>query len=325
MKIGYFGSPDISARLLTTLLELGQHEILFVVSNPDRPRGRSGAAQPTEVSKVAIQAGIPLHRFEKWKTAEPGEILQAAGADLFLVFAYGRILPVPILEIPPLGSVNLHASHLPLLRGASPIQSAILQGLNTTGWTLQKMAQEMDAGDIISLSAPIPVEAQDTAGSLKEKLMDSGMDLVLQFLENPQGALGQAYPQNAAGATYCTKLKSEDSWLEWNQPAADIHRRVMGMNPSPMARTRLGKLILRILRTKLDISPSDLFLQENREASPGRLLIERNGKRKKLLVATQTGFLEIVELQPENRKAMSAGDFLNGFRLEGDAILASED
>ncbi len=327
MKIGYFGSPDISASLLKALLDDSNHEIVFVVSNPDTPRGRSKKLIPTDVSALALERNIPLFRFPSLKKEDHSEELQSLAADLYVVFAYGRLLPEKVFTIPSLGSVNLHASRLPLLRGASPIQSAIMDGLNTTCWTLQYLGAEMDAGDVIAFSPEIPVELSFTAGDLKERLLPSGIKLVLESLSKFDEIKEVAVAQDHTRATYCKKLTPEMSFVDWSLSTMEIHRHVMAMNPSPVARTLLHEKLLRIFRTLPLLENEDQaeIIQDLHSKSwgTGNLIVVLNGRKKRLFVKTGDGFLEILELQPENRKVLAVTDFLNGFQWQAGMKLES--
>lgn len=318
------GSPEISAALLKALLEDGEHEIVFVLSNPDTPKGRSGKLTPTPVSQTALDAGIPLYRYPSLKkNYEAVEALRSHDADLFLVFAYGRILPERIFTIPPKGSVNLHASRLPRLRGASPIQSAVLRGFESTAWTLQHLVKEMDAGDIIATGETVPILLSDTAGDLTEKLLPSGINLVRETLRNFDELAGRATPQNHEEADYCTKIEPEMALIDWQSPGMEIHRLIQGMNPSPVARTYFHGKSFKIYRTLPANPETTVELTEQHgdgieDPAPGTLLSLVAGKKKRLFVKATDLFLEILEVQPENRKVLRSGDFLNGYRLSDD-------
>ena len=315
MKIGYFGSPQISARLLQTILEDGKHEVVFVCSNPDSPRKRSGKPVPTEVSELALERGIPLLRPESLKEPEILETFQGFGADLFFIFAYGKLIPRAIIDVPPKKTVNLHASFLPELRGASPIQAAVIRGFKETGWSLQFIVPRLDAGDLIASSEPVPIELDDTAGSLTEKLVELAIPFVREIINNFEKYSTRPVPQDHDLATFCGKITPDMAMIDWTQPALTIHNQVRGMNPSPIATTSLKGKRVKILKT----APFSMDGEENQLQgnNPGSLLVWSQGKRKRLVVPTGDGYLEILELQPENKKAVPAESFLNGFRSDG--------
>lgn len=319
MKLGYMGTPEISAELLKALLSAG-HEILYVLSNPDRPRGRSGTPQPSAVSQVALEAGLKLHRPEK-----PAEILpdlQSISVDAVIVFAYGSILPAGFLSLGRLGIFNLHGSLLPELRGASPIQSAILQGLHRTGWSFQFVSQKMDCGDIVS-DCELPIEEEETAEELTRRMLPAGIQLVMETLPNLENLAGKATKQDEERATYCRKIRPEDSYLDWSKSAQELHNQIRGMNPRPVARTMLKDTLVKIFRSRL-LDPAVLekelaSLQAEKQLmarAPGELLsIRLDGKPALCVVTGQAGLLQILSLQPQSKKQMDAASFLNGHRI----------
>ncbi len=318
-RIGYLGSPDISAHLLRSILDAGRHEVAFVLSNPDRPRGRSSRLHPTEVSALALERDIPLFRPESLKKGEGREELveqlQAHDADLFVVFAYGKILPSAVYELPSLGAVNLHASLLPLLRGASPIQSALLHGLETTGWSVQKIAKGMDTGDVLA-TAEIPIDPEESAGELAERMLPEGVRLMLDVLERYEELWNAAQAQDESRASYCTKFTTEMSVIDWALAAQDIHNLVRALNPRPTARTQMPDgSNLKIHRTAL-MAPEAAATSRYASAEPGTFGLERIDDARKLVVRAGDSVMEILELQPEGRKKLTAQDFLNGYRAE---------
>jgi methionyl-tRNA formyltransferase len=317
MKLLYFGSPEISARLLDRLIRDREHQICAVISNPDRPRGRSSKPVPTPVSLRAMEEGLPLFRFPSLK-GEAGEQalreLRTFEADLGVVFAYGSIIPAAIFTMPGLGSVNLHGSLLPALRGASPVQSAILNGFTETGWTLQRLSERMDAGDILS-TVKIAIDENETAGELLERMMPYGIQLVIDSLHSIDDLLSSARPQDELQATYCSKLRPEDAFISWSDSSLTIHNKIRGMNPAPLARTitEKGDLIL-LHRSALMLQDSIVGLLDSHdsEQSPGTVRVVRHSGKKRLLIRTGSGFLEILELQLSGRRHMQAHEFLNG-------------
>lgn len=316
MKLGYFGSPPISAALLGRILEDG-HEVAFVVTNPDRPRGRSGSPVPTEVAQIAQTAGIPTFKFERLR--EAGEEMSSFGAELYVVFAYGKIIPADIFRAPAYGTINLHGSLLPAYRGASPIQSALLRGESRTGWCLQFINEEMDAGDIIA-SCEVEIDPDETAGELAQKMLPAGIELTLNVLRHFDRYSRKSTPQNHSKATYCSKISSDDAVIDWSLGTGQIHNSIRAFNPSPVARSFLSGRILKIYRSRL--LERDLENQL-KEGPPGKVLAIGSGKTARLLVRTGDGWLEILELQPEGKKILQARDFLNGFRPSEGTVLGA--
>ena len=326
MKIGYMGTPEISAELLKALIQAG-YEIKYVISNPDRPKGRSGTPQPSPVSQAALEAGLPLLRPEK-----PAEILDEirnTEVDAVIVFAYGSILPEGFLSLGKIGIFNLHASLLPELRGASPIQSAILQGLTTTGWSFQFVSQKMDCGNVVAEKS-LPIDPEETALELTEKMLPAGIQLVLDTLPRLEELAPRATAQDESKATYCRKILPEHSYLDWKQSPLHLHNQIRGMNPRPTARTVLvegdrgddpgqaGRLF-KIYRSKLLSAEQLQTLQDEKQlmaAAPGDLLSFRlDGSPALPVVTGNNQALQILSLQPQNKKQMDAVSFLNGHKV----------
>ncbi|MBR30633.1 MAG: methionyl-tRNA formyltransferase [Spirochaetaceae bacterium] len=316
MKLGYMGTPEISAELLKALLEAG-HKLEFVVSNPDRPKGRSGTPLPSAVSEVALENQLNLLRPEK-----PGEILDQVNSipvDAVIVFAYGSILPAGFLNLGRLGIFNLHGSLLPELRGASPIQSALLQGLNRTGWSFQFVSQKMDCGDVVA-EASLEILPDETADELTERMVPAGIALVLNTLKDLENLASRARKQDESRATYCRKILPEHSYIDWSRPAQEIHNQIRGMNPRPVARTELEGRLFKIYRSRI-LDSAELAALENEKQlmarAPGDLLSFRLDGRPALLVTTgQNQILQILSLQPQNKKQMDAASFLNGHKIQ---------
>ncbi|MCB1175124.1 MAG: methionyl-tRNA formyltransferase, partial [Leptospiraceae bacterium] len=310
MRIVYFGSPAISADLLKALLADGRHEVVCVVSNVDKPRGRSKKLHPTAVSAVALEYGLPLYRFEKLSRNDAAvESLAGFQADLFVVFAYGHWIPGRIFDLPPMRTINLHASLLPLLRGASPIQSALWNGFSTTGWSIQFVGREMDAGDVLS-ECRLPVDPNVTAAELTEQMLPAGIQLMVDTLAEFETLAPTAKAQRHELATHCSKIQTSDTWLDWDRPAVELHNQIRALNPAPGARTVLEGDELKIWRTQL--VPAGEWGPEWREQPPGTF--GPGLSKKHLFVRTGDGLLAVLELQPRGRKQLTAQDFLNGYR-----------
>jgi len=302
MKIGYLGSPEISAQVLDAVSS--EFEISFVISNPDKPRGREGALKPTAVSELAIHKGFPLYRPQTLKDGAMEPVLRDHGADVFLIFAYGRILPRSVFEIPPDGCYNLHASLLPELRGASPIQSALLLGKSETGWSFQKITEELDAGDVLG-RAVVPIDADDRASELTEKLVPVGIDLTLKILRDLPARRAAAVRQDHSSATFCSKISKDAARVKWDRSATEIVNSVRGYYPAPCAWSILEGKNTKILRAR----SIEMTLKN---AAPGGIWTEKD----RLLVQAGIGAVEIQELQLEGKKALTSTEFLRGFRFK---------
>ncbi|MCE9600097.1 MAG: methionyl-tRNA formyltransferase [Spirochaetia bacterium] len=308
MKIGYFGSPEISARLLSAIAE--KHEIVFVVSNPDKPRGREGTPQPTAVSELALSRGFSLYRPQTLKDGLTDAHLASHNADAFVIFAYGRLLPRATFDIAPGGCFNLHASLLPELRGASPIQSALLLGKSKTGWTFQEITEELDAGDVLG-QIVVPIDPADRTSELTERLMPAGISLTLEVLADLKRCREKAVKQESSQATFCSKISKAAARISWDSPAESIVNAVRGYFPSPVAWSTLDGKTLKILRA----NQVEMTLKN---AAPGRIWTEKD----RFFVSTGRGTIEILELQMEGKKALTTSEFLRGFRFrEGMALV----
>ncbi|WP_000690641.1 methionyl-tRNA formyltransferase [Leptospira interrogans] len=309
MKIGYFGTPEHSAKLLEALIDSQLTEVLFVVANPDRPKGRSKIPEPGPVKKKALEYNIPVFQYESIKK-EKEKALSDFGlfsADLYVVFAYGSILPKEVYAHSTLTSINLHGSLLPDLRGASPVQTALWKGYTKTGITIQYIGEKMDEGDIL-LTKEVEIAPEDNTGTLMDKITDAGIESILQLLKTYDGKPFPSVPQAHDKATYCGKIKSEDRILDWSLKSEELHNRIRALYPDMIATTTFRDKRMNILKTK----PSSLSLEIN--PTPGKL--KRLDKKRLLTQCGDGRFLEILELQPENKNRMTASDFLNGFRIQ---------
>lgn len=318
LKIIYFGSPDISAKLLHALILEPQFQVCAVISNPDRPIGRSNQPRPTPVASQAIESNIPLFCYTSLKGEQQNQVLtdlKQFDADVGVVFAYGSIIPESIFSLPKLGSVNLHGSLLPLLRGASPIHSAILGGFTTTGWTLQKLAKRMDAGDILA-TTKIDIEENEIADELLERMLPLGIDLMIDSLKRIQEILTTATAQDESKATYCSKLHVDDSWIDWQGSSIEIHNKIRALNSAVLARSINLSTEKQFLFHRSEIPPDGLVNETDFELKPGQIIIRKFNRKKRLLVRTGSGFLEIIELQLAGRKRMNANDCANGGNIE---------
>ncbi len=313
MKIGYFGSPEISASLLRALT--ASSKVVFVVTNPDRAKGRSGSAVPTPVCLEAGRHSIPVHKFENLKDPQIVPTLSAYGADLFLVFAYGEMIPERIYSLPPQKTVNLHGSLLPKYRGASPVQSAVLHGDGKTGWTLQFINDRLDSGDIIS-SVEIDINPDETSGELLERMLPGGIDLTMSAIARQP--IQAVRVQKDADATFCKKIYPEMTRIDWGKTSLEIHNLVRAMNPAPVARTIMLNKTYKIHKThrfRPDFTGSEEAENQARGQPPGSIIISGKGSSSKLFVRTADSSIEIMEIQPENKKVMRGVDFINGYRL----------
>jgi methionyl-tRNA formyltransferase len=301
----FYGTPAFALPTLEALL--AHHQVVAVVTQPDRPAGRGRAVTASPVKRRALEAAVPV--LQPARLRDPGwpERLAEFKADVAVVAAFGQILPQAVLQVPARGSINVHGSLLPRYRGAAPIAWAIMRGETETGITTFQMDPGMDTGAML-LREATPIGADETAGELSGRLAEIGARLLLKTLEGIESL--PRIPQDHAQATLAPRLKKEDGWLRPDEPARDLVNRVRGCNPWPGAAlmTSAGRLL--IWRATAVPAPSS--------APPGTLIPSPLGPSG-LGVATGDGLLLPTEVQPENRKAMSWPDFLRGARLDAGA------
>ena len=299
MRTIFFGSPEFAVPCLDALNEIS--EVVAVISQPDRPAGRGLAMRPPAVKQRALELGLDVWQPTKVRTAEFAERLRTLEADVAVVVAYGRILPLAVLEAPRAGCVNVHASLLPRWRGAAPIQWSIVHGDEETGVTLMQMDEGMDTGPILATAAT-RIEAADDAATLSERLSNMGAALLREQL--PRYLAGELAPkhQDDAAATMAPLLEKSDGRIQWNKPARAVHNQIRGMNPWPGAHTVLGERRIKVHRTlATTLDPEG--------ARPGEVIaLDPEG----ILVACAEGTLEIQELQESGRKRVDARAFASG-------------
>jgi methionyl-tRNA formyltransferase len=302
-RIIFMATPDFSVPALQGLID-GPDQVVAVITQPDRPKGRGKKLTPPPVKILAESAGIPVLQPTKIKTTEFADELRSLHPDLIIVAAYGRILPANILDLPPLGCINIHGSLLPRHRGAAPIQWAVLTGDKEAGVTIMQMDVGMDTGAML-LSASVPVEQNETAGSLFTKLADLGSTTLLNALDLLRQDKLPPIEQDHSLSTESPPLKKEDGSIDWNKSAWEIHCLIRGMDPWPTAYSFLNGKRFRFFSPELNDTPFNL--------EPGSIIqADRNG----LLLATGNGALLVREIQPEGKKRMSVEAYLCGQTLE---------
>ncbi len=311
MKIVFMGTPDFAAGALEALIKAG-HEITAVVTQPDKPKGRSGQLQFPPVKECANKYNIPVMQPKRIKTPEAIEELKKYEADVFVVAAFGQILSQEILDMPKYGSLNIHASLLPKYRGASPIQSVILEGEAETGITIMQMDAGIDTGDML-YTLSIGIEPKDTFETLHDKLMLLGGEAIVEALELLEEGALVPQKQDESQSTHVKMISKEMGNIDFKKSAAEIDRLVRGLNPWPSAFTFYkGK--------QMKIWDVDV-LTEEANALPGMVTeVTKN----EIKVACGQGTVAIKELQLEGKKRMSAHDFLLGVKVvPGDAFCAT--
>jgi len=297
------GTPRFAGPILEALLGRAD-PVVGVVCQPDRPRGRGLLTAPPAIKEIAIARGLPVLQPERLRDASFASALRALAPDLIVVAAYGKILPPAILAIPPRGCLNVHASLLPRHRGAAPIPRAILAGDTVTGVTVMVMNEEMDAGDIL-LRRETPIAADDTGGTLADRLAHLGAGAIGEALDGLARGTLRAIPQPADEATFAPRIERDQCRLEWQRPAVELERLVRALAPEPSAFTQLAGRVLKVHRAAVERElPS--------EAPTGQII--RAGPDG-ILVTTGAGGLRLLEVQLEGRRRLSADRFLAGHRL----------
>lgn len=303
LRIVFFGTPGFAVGSLQALIEAGCN-VVAVVTAPDKPSGRGQQVHQTAVKEFAVSQGLPVLQPPKLKDPAFREELRALNADLHIVVAF-RMLPEAVWNMPPLGTVNVHASLLPQYRGAAPINWAIINGEQETGVTTFRLKHEIDTGNIL-LQETVAITPDDNAGTVHDKLMQAGAALLVATVKGLAAETLQEQPQTAAGEAplkHAPKLFKEDMQIRWDQPAEAIHDFVRGLSPSPTAYTFLQDKTLKVYQTH--------FITETHAAAPGTY--ETDGKSF-LRFAARDGWVYIDELQLEGKKRMDIGAFLRGFR-----------
>lgn len=308
MKIVFMGTPDFAVGALEALVEAG-HEVVAVVTQPDKPKGRGKEMQQTPVKTCAIKHNIEVFQPVKIKTPEAVEVLKQYGADLFVVAAFGQILSKEILDMPKFGCVNIHASLLPKYRGAAPIQWAILDGEKETGVTIMQMNEGLDTGDMLA-KVTVPIEDTDTGESLFDKLAEAGAKLLIETI--PQIEAGTIKPevQDDSLSTYAKMIKKEMGLIDWKKEAVVLERLVRGMNSWPSAYTYLNGKTLKIWEASVETSTKT-------EALGSVVEVTKNA----IKVQTGKDLLVLKQIQLEGKKRMDVAAFLLGYKIENGTIL----
>ncbi len=311
MRIVFMGTPDFAVGSLQALCESGKHEILAVVTQPDRPKGRGNKLLQTPVKEYALAQGLTVYQPQKVKTPEFVELLHELQPELIVVAAFGQFLSKEILELPKYGCINVHASLLPKYRGAAPIQYAIIKGEKESGVTIMQMDIGMDTGAMLD-KIVVPIAENTTMGELHDALREQGAALLLQVIDKIAAGTAVAEPQDDAQATYATLLDRSMEHIDWSKTAQEVHNLIRGFNPAPSTFTKLpnGKS-LKIWGSKMTDKSS---------AAAAGTVIE-TGKHS-FFVACGEGVLEITEVQPESKKRMPAQVFLNGRGVQEGDLLA---
>ena len=326
MRIVFMGTPDFSVPALKALVEVG-HQVIAVVTQPDKPKGRGKEVQMTPVKIQAMEYGIPVYQPAKVREASFVEVLQGMEADVYVVIAFGQLLPKAVLELPKYGCINIHASLLPKYRGAAPIQWCVIDGERETGITTMMMDVGLDTGDMLEKTV-IPIEEKETGGSLHDKLSLAGGALILSTLKKLEEGTLVRTPQTDEGTCYAKMLTKSLGDIDWNQSAVSIEHLIRGLNPWPSAYTLWNGKTIKIWSADVTTSrEAAAFLSESGVPSetgitPGTVVCS---DKHSLVVCTGDGLLSVRELQMEGKKRMDTPAFLRGYPIpEGDVFVKKE-
>jgi methionyl-tRNA formyltransferase len=301
LRVAFAGTPEFAAQALAAIIAAG-YAVPLVLTQPDRPAGRGMKLIPSPVKTLALAHGIAVDQPERLRSDEQRAALFACAPDVLVVAAYGLILPHAVLELPRLGCINIHASLLPRWRGAAPIHRAIEAGDARTGITIMQMDEGLDTGAML-LREAIPIDPDDTTGTLHDRLAALGATMIVSALE--QLAAGELHPspQPSDGVTYASKIGKAEAGIDWRRPAAEIERAVRAFNPFPVAHGHLAGVPLKVWRAR--VAPGLV-------GPPGAVLsADQDG----VVVACGDGALALLELQKPGGKRLAAGEFLRGFTV----------
>lgn len=311
MRIVFMGTPDFSVPVLEALLKAG-HEIAGVVTQPDKPKGRGKAVLMTPVKEKALEHGLSVYQPLKARTPQFVEILKGLKPDVMVVVAFGQILTKEVLDIPPLGCVNVHASLLPKYRGAAPIQWAVIDGEKETGVTTMMMDEGIDTGDMLEKEI-VPIEDEETGDSLHDKLMAAGARLIVSTLKKIQDGTIERTPQTDEETCYARMLKKDMGDVDWSLDAHAIERLVRGLNSWPGTYTKWNGKTVKIWKAKA--------VDREYEGALGEAVYV---DKETILVKTGKGCLSLLELQPEGKKRMAADAFLRGYPVDLHTVFQSQ-
>lgn len=308
MRILFMGTPDFSVPTLIRLAE-SEHEVIAVVTQPDKPKGRGRGIQMTPVKAKATELGIPVYQPEKAREEDFVEVMKGMNPDVLVVIAFGQLLSKEVLDIPRYGCVNIHASLLPKYRGASPIQWAVINGEKETGVTTMMMDVGLDTGDILE-KLTVPLEPKETGGSLFDKISAAGGELILSTLDKLEKRTLVRTPQGEEGISYVKMIKKSMGDIDWGLDAEVIERLIRGLNPWPSAYTSWnGKMV--------KIWDADVLKDEYEGICGQVVAVDKD----RLHVKTGKGTLAIRCLQLEGKKRMDTDAFLRGYSVEAGTIL----
>ena len=306
MRIVFMGTPDFAAASLQKLMD-EQFQVVGVFTQPDKPKGRGMKLQPCETKQVALEHGLPVYQPEKLRDGTALDILKELQPDILVVVAYGRLLPMDMLELPKYGAINVHGSLLPKYRGSAPIQRAVLNGEAVTGVTTMYLAEEMDAGDIIYTDAT-EIGAYETSAELFDRLAEMGANLLVKTLRDIEAGVAPRVPQQEAEATYAPPLNKSECPIDWNKSPREVIKHIYGMQTWPVATAVIDGSEFKI--------HAAVYTENRTEKAPGAVVSA--GKAGIEIACADGATVMITELQAAGKKRMKAADYLLGHPMKVD-------
>nr|WP_319488063.1 methionyl-tRNA formyltransferase [uncultured Caproiciproducens sp.] len=307
MRIVFMGTPDFAVPCLKRLIDAG-HDLCAVFTQPDKPKGRGYALTPSPVKVLAAEKNITVFQPKTLRTEEAAETIRNLKPDVIVVVAYGKILPKEVLDIPPFGCINVHASLLPKYRGAAPIQWSVINGDKVTGVTTMFMSEGLDTGDML-LTAQTEIDSEETSGELHERLSLMGAELIVQTLQKVEDGSIERIPQSDENTCYASMLTKELARIDWSKSANEIHNLVRGLSPWPVAYTIYHNKLLKIHKT---------MAVNGYKGNAGEIA---NTDGMFVVFCGEKTALELMEVQYEGGKRMSGKDFLRGHPVGEDLFL----
>lgn len=311
MKVVYMGTPDFAVPPLEALVNSG-YEVAAVVTQPDKPKGRGKTLMPTPVKEEALKHDIPVYQPQKVRDPEFEEILEKISPDIIVVAAFGQIIPKKILDLPKFGCINIHASLLPKYRGAAPIQQAVIDGEKESGVTIMRMGTGLDTGDMIS-KVVVPIETEETGGSLFDKLAEAGASLLIETLPSIENGTAVYEKQPEESPTpYAAMITKKMGLMDFTKSAEELERLVRGLNPWPSAYTFLNGKTLKVWKSTVERS------ENGGKTVPGTIVaVDKEG----IHVACRENNLVLREVQLEGKKRMETDAFLRGYQITEGTML----
>ncbi len=302
MKVVYMGTPEFAVRALQSIVNEG-HEVQAVFTQPDKPKGRSKTLIPTPVKEIAMEYNIPVYQPAKLREEENVRLIEELSPDIIVVAAYGQILPESILNIPPYGCINIHASLLPKYRGAAPIERAILDGEKTTGVTTMYMAKGLDTGDMID-KVVVDIDPKDTGETLREKLTVEGAKLIIETMNKIAANKATRTAQSDEESTYAAMLSKDMGEMDFTKSAKELERQIRGLIPWPCAYTRIDGKTVQIYSADIKETGANI--------NPGEII---ELTKKSFTIACGEDALIIRSIKPEGKNKMDTAAYLNGNKL----------